>query len=1155
MTLTPGFIAAHSHRLEALTDLVVQLVAQYPIAPLEEEVVLVQSNGIAQWLKQALASHTGIATMLEVTLPARLVWRAYRAVLGQAIPRQSPFDKSRLRWRLLRLLPALMQQHAEFAALQSYVAEDADQRKLFQLSDKLADLFDQYQVYRADWLDAWANCQATIWHRGKAEPLAADQQWQALLWQALVQDIGAEQICSNRATLHQRFLTEAAILTATGRKPAALPPRIVVFGISSLPRQTLEVLHALKGLCQVVLCVHNPCKYHWADIVDGRELLNQAAKPRFKEKQPLTAVEQAELHQFAQPLLASWGKQGRDYIRLLDEFDETRAKAERFADLHFDLFDEDENDTLLTQLQSDILNLRPLAESQQGRQRQATDQSLLFQSCHSPQREVEVLHDQLLAAFAADPSLQPRDIMVMVPDINHYAPYIDAVFGQLAREDKRFIPYTIADQGLRQRNPILQALELVLSAPQQRFTQSDVFDLLYVPAIQQRFAINQAQVVQLQQWSQAAGARWGLDAKQRQALGLDYSFNANSWQFALDRMLYGYAAGNQVEQPWQQIEPYAEVAGIAAQAVGALANILQLLQHYWQALAQSQTPAQWHQLLQNLLDELFLAKADEEYLLLGRLRDTLDEWLSSTDEAEFHGDLRYNIVLDVWLSAVDEPNLQQRFMAGSVNFATLMPMRAIPFKRICLLGMNDQDYPRTSSKTDFDLMSYYTRPGDRSRREDDRYLFLEAMLSAREQFYISWVGQSAQDNSHLPPSVLVGQLQDHLNAVWGADCAAALTLNHRLQPFASSYFQAEADARYFSYAKEWLPLHQANTAAAAATLTPLPPYQAEAAFSLADLRILLREPAQMLARRRLGVYLERVEQAATDVEQFTADNLVAWQQRDLLLQQLLQAETNSMSIAPTLLLQQSITRLRQRGHLPYGHAADPVLADSEAAVLTIYEHFCKLRDTKRPLSAERFSLSFEGYQLEDELNSLYHVADGQLLQIELNVSKVANFKARSYELVWRNVIVAYLKHLFASAALPNQLLSTVIIGEGSMLTLSPIAADEAKRQLAHLFKLLTEALSQPLPVALSLAEAWWKKSDKDQELTEQDLSKLYLGDDFIAGEQSKLGYLARFYTDAQSLLAANFVSYCQQFYQPMFALLQQGSATKLDAAQDAGDEA
>lgn len=1214
--LTPGFIAAHSHRLEDLTDLTVQLLARYPLAPLEEEVILVQSNGIAQWLKQALASHTGIATMLEVTLPARLVWRAYRAVLGNSIPKQSPYDKSRLRWRLMRLLPDLMAQNPDFAALKAYVAVDPDQRKLFQLSDKLADLFDQYQVYRADWLDAWTRGELVVLHGAKTTPLSAEQRWQAALWQALVQDIGAEQICSNRATLHQRFLEQAAGLTALAQRPAGIPPRIVVFGISSLPRQTLEVLHALKGLSQVVLCVHNPCQYHWADIVDGRELLNQYAKPRFSQKsqQNPALVSQAELHQFAQPLLASWGKQGRDYIRLLDEFDETSSKAANFSELRFDLFDEAPASSLLAQLQSDILNLRPLSESRALWPAPAvTDDSVLFQRCHSPQREVEVLQDNLLAAFAADPKLQPRDVMIMVPDINSYAPYIDAVFGRLAKEDPRFIPYTIADQGLRQRAPILQALELVLSAPQQRFGQSDIFDLLHIPAVQRRFGVTQQQVLQLQQWSQDAGARWGLHEQHRQSLGLSYPYTENSWQFAINRMLYGFAAGSGEQTPangaatafWQQLEPYAEVAGIEAQAAGALAELINTLQHYWQALAQSQSPEQWHQLLNAMLEQLFIPDNDAELLLLSRLRDALDEWLNSTNEAAFSATLRYNIVLDVWLSAVDEPNLQQRFMAGSVNFATLMPMRAIPFKRICLLGMNDNDYPRVTQKADFDLMAQHYRPGDRSRREDDRYLFLEALLSAREQLYISWVGMSAQDNSELPPSVLVGQLQDHLNAGWGADCAANRTLSHRLQPFAASYFSA-SEARYFSYAKEWLAVHKTGTAKATAiattiatpldsaaqsiALTPavtqnmhlpaalpvLSDFTAEAAFTLADLTLLLREPAQLLARRRLGVFLTKVESSQTDTEAFSADGLAAWQIKEALMQSLLSAEavkaytcTNAGS-SPSedelaRHLEQRITRLRRRGHLPYKHGADTLLQQSKAAVLAIYQYYQQhWPSAGTQLKAQRHQLSFQlkssnselSYLLEDELSGLYQATpDGTdgYLQMELKVNKVAEKKPRSVSYSWQNLLSGYVKHLFASAVLAKSV-TTVILGEDGVVTLAPLAVNpeqaqqQAKAQLQQLMQGLALALKTPLPIALPLAEAWFKNADKGY--SEAALNQLYLGDDYNAGQIKKLPYLARYYADAASLLQHGLEAYGEMLYRPFFTLLSSANVATL-----AGDSA
>lgn len=1206
--LTPGFIAAHSHRLEDLTELTVQLLATYPLAPLEEDVILVQSNGIAQWLKQALASHTGIATMLEVTLPARLVWRAYRAVLGADIPRQSPYDKSRLRWRLMRLLPDLVTQHADFSALNAYIANDSDQRKLFQLSDKLADLFDQYQVYRADWLEAWGRGDAVLLHNGKSSPLSPEQRWQAVLWQALVQDIGAEQICSNRAALHQRFLAQAALLSAEGQRPAGIPPRIVVFGISSLPRQTLEVLHALKGLSQVVLCVHNPCKYHWADIVDGRELFKHYAKPRFQQKDQhqQSLINQAELHQFAQPLLASWGKQGRDYIRLLDEFDETAVKASAFSELRFDLFDEAPADTLLSQLQSDILHLRPVSESQ-ALWPATADHSILFQRCHSPQREIEVLHDHLLAAFANDRTLQPRDVMVMVPDINNYAPYIDAVFGRLQKADPRFIPYTIADQGLRQRAPILQALELVLTAPQQRFAQSDVFDLLHIPAVQRRFAVNQEQVIRLQQWSIQAGARWGLNAQHRLALGLAHAFNENSWQFALDRMLYGYAVGaaavsmgqQSLEQVgrWQQIEPFAEIAGIEAQAVGALAELIKLLQHYWQALAQSQSPAQWYQLLAELLDQLFLPSNDSEQLLLSRLRDALDDWLTSTDEAQFSGALRYNIVLDVWLAAVDEPNLQQRFMAGSVNFATLMPMRAIPFKRVCLLGMNDSDYPRSSQKADFDLMAQHYRPGDRSRREDDRYLFLEAMLSARQQLYISWVGMSAQDNSILPPSVLVGQLQDHLDAVWGKECSAKRTFSHRLQPFAADYFNA-ADPAYYSYASEWLAIYANKTITAEqlkavnhpAHLAPvkLAPFIAEAAFSLADLAILLREPAQLLARRRLGVFLAAVDSSETDTEAFSVDGLTTWQIKDELIKLLLTKQADSHSDQARELVDNQLQRLRRRGNLPYQQGADEVLAQSKNAVLAIYQCYQKHCPAKAfSVKPQRYQLRFAikgsaaDYVLEDELAMLYQLAANQYVQLELKVNKVAEKKPRSIAYTWRNLVSGYLKHLFACAVLPDDSqVQTLIMGEDGVLTLSALAQASAKAELSRLMQGVSEALCWPLPIALSLAEEWYKNRNKqhkaEREATEtgqretglenteldntgaesnenqQDLlcealEKCYSGDEFTKGQRNELPYLARYYPDAPSMMAQGLVDYAQQLYLPFFTLLK---AAMVEAVSD-----
>ncbi|MCC5879268.1 MAG: exodeoxyribonuclease V subunit gamma [Idiomarina sp.] len=1151
--LTPGFIAAHSHRLEDLTDITVNLLARYPLEPLAEEALLVQSNGIAQWLKIQLATHTGVATMLDVTLPARFVWRAYRAVLGEDIPRHSPYDKQRLRWRIMRLLPALMASHAAFTALQRYVADDSDQRKLFQLSDKLADLYDQYQVYRAEWLDAWAQGDDVIFLRGQAQPLTDEHAWQPELWRALVDDIGREQICSNRAALHRTFIERASALS---NLPAGISPRVVVFGISSLPKQTLEVLHALKGVCQVVLCVHNPCQYHWADIVDGRELFrhNQTARHALKSAD-FAEVAIDALHLHAQPLLASWGKQGRDYIRLLDEFDETRQMEAKFADLRFDLFDDVEAVNLLQQLQNDILHLRPVHETHAawGMQVAEQDRSICFHRCHSAQREVEVLHDQLLAAFAADPDLQPKDIMVMVPDIDQYAPHIAAVFGRLHRDDQRYIPFTIADQGQRHKNPILIALELVLAAPQQRFTHSDVFDLLQVPAVQQRFKLQPADVEQLQQWAAQAGARWGLQEQHRMSLGLDVAYAENSWLFALQRMLYGYAAGEVDNQPWQGIEPYTEVAGMQAQTAGALADIINCLQFYWRALANAKSFSAWYPILQQLLDDLFSPREDSEQLMLNRLREALDELAESIDEAQFDGDLRYNIVQEVWLSAVDESGLNQRFMAGSVNFATLMPMRAIPFKRVCLLGMNDADYPRSTPATDFDLMAGHYQPGDRSRREDDRYLFLEALLSAREQFYLSWVGMSAQDNSEMPPSVLVGQLRDHLAAGWQAEPAAddedllldRLTTSHRLQPFAADYFSAPegSHTQFFTYAREWLPIHRnghQNISSPLQDAAQLEPFEPEAPLQLYDLEWLLREPAQLFARKRLGVSLQDLSSESYDDEAFNLNKLDEWKvKHELVTQVLLHKPAHHSACAE--IIDDTFARIRRRGQLPLSyevHHLKTRLADSVATI----------SDTIRPywagdylnIADTSFNLPLGRFAIEGELTDLYRhrQQDTQLTQVLVKVSKVAHITSRSQYVLPKHCVSLWLRHLIAQLVFAgSHQVETLLVGEGASVRLAALSADDARGYLDELGRLMDHALSQPLATALPLAWAWL---DKPKSF---DLTQAY------SKQAESLVYLSRFYPQAEALTMADFEGVSERHYQSFKAMMDKAQLTSYGSGQ------
>ncbi|MFN2286924.1 MAG: exodeoxyribonuclease V subunit gamma, partial [Chromatocurvus sp.] len=577
-----GMIVLQSNRTEGLLELALGWLNRHPLHPLDRTVFLVQSNGIAQWLKTSFGElqgqpGRGICLGTDVMLPARFQWEAYRSVIEAVegpdqVPATSPYDKTRLRWRLLALLPTALGDPL-FAPLARYLRDDDEQRKHYQLAQRLADLFDQYQVYRADWLNAWEAGRDILTLPGNREIiLPEEQRWQPALWRMIGETLGEESASTHRGAVHHRFLASAARLE---KRPPDLPPRIVVFGISSLPQQVLEVLTALSGVSEVILCLLNPCRHFWGEIIETRDVLRHYHRQRRRRGMPENLhLNPESLHLHAHPLLAAWGKQGRDYLQLLAEYDSTDVQAMAALQQPVDWFQSPPTDSLLGQLQDDILELRPLAETRENWPQVDPEQdgSIRFHSCHSPQRELEVLHDQLLAAFAATASLQPREIMVMVPEINDYAPYIDAVFGQFSREDARFVPYHVADQQQRHRQPMLVALEMLLSLPTLRFRASEILDLLDIPPLRERFGLSESDLPILQRWIRGANVRWGLDADQRSELDLPQHDDLHSWRFGLERMLMGYAVGEAAENgdDWAAIVPYDEVAGLDAALVGPL---------------------------------------------------------------------------------------------------------------------------------------------------------------------------------------------------------------------------------------------------------------------------------------------------------------------------------------------------------------------------------------------------------------------------------------------------------------------------------------------------------------------------------------------------------------------------------------------------------
>lgn len=1156
-SMSTGLVALHGNCTETLADALMAWMRTHPLQPLETEVVLVQSNGTAEWFKMRMAEQLGVCAAAKVELPARFIWRTYRQILGKhAVPPASPLEKVPLTWRLMRLLPGLLHEPA-FAPIESFLRPGEPER-LLQLAERLADLFDQYQVYRGDWLKAWEEGRDVLTHPGKPEePLPESQRWQAQLWRAVLADLQAHEMAATRTALR-----ELVMQRLREAEPGSLPVprRVVLFGLSHVPLAMLGFLDAMARHTQVVLAVPNPCRYHWADAIDGRALLRmQRRRQPLRNGQDLAAIPLEAMHAHAHPLLAAWGRQSRDYVRLLDEYDNTLQTADRAHWPRVDLFDDAPADagSLLQQVQRSIRDMLPLAEHPKAMQPEhyiaAQDQSIVFHSAHSLVRELEVLHDQLLQLLAQPPApgqvpLQPRDVIVMLPDIQAAAPSIRAVFGQYSRHDPRYIPFDMADLSARAASPMVVALQWLLKLPQQRCRLSELCDLLDVPAVAARFGLSATDVPQLTHWMAGAGIRWGLNAEQRATLGLQACGEHNSAWFGLRRMLLGYASGSRSVQgahgwqsaaAWGEIEPYDEVGGLGAELAGILAAVLERLMRWWEEALLDATPDVWAQRLRQLAQDMFEPQDDVERALLDGLEKALTRWQEACDQAGFVQQIPLAVAQEAWLQALEQPSLEQRFRAGGVTFATPMPMRAIPFEVVCLLGMNDGDYPRRATRNDFDLMQQpgQYRPGDRARRDHDRQLMLEAVLSARRVLYISWAGHHVRDNSEQPPSVLVSQLREYLAAGWRGerkDLLAERTWHHPLQPFSRRYF--EQDTELLTYAREWRDAHAQQDAAVVQDMPALD-LEALEPLSMDRLTRFVRHPAKAFFQQRLGVYFEADEDTVEDDELFQLNGLQAYQLVEQLQQQFVadweqsrHAALDGDRAAP--LLQARLQSLQRAGRLPLAGVGQREAQQLQATVLPCLQEWAARRQAF-PREVERLRVHFRhaGVVLEDWLDQLWaaehEVAGVAPVWLQLDARDVLD---KDGELRRDKLLRVYLRSLVAAAC--GVEVQGVLIGRDTALHVQPMAQDVAQQALPDLLELWLQGQQSPLPVPMKtgMAMAWQDEA----------AARTAYEGGFVGNGEAEDMYWQRLYPDFQMLNAdGRLHDLALAIYGPMEVWLQQ----------------
>ena len=845
----------HGNDLELLAAILARELARpVPGRPvLVPDTILIPQPAMRRWLQKTLAETHGIAANLRFLAPGEFVRDALDANVPGAGDK-AVGDAAILRWRLWSVLvdPEAMAE-AVFAPLQRVLGGDDRQLAAWTLAGELAEAFEKYQAWRRDWLRRW-------------DQGSDRDDWQAELWRRATRKL------NHRARRLDAYLSRLAGVDP--QPPTGLPARVFAFATQNVSPDVLRVIASAALAGELHFFFLSPVQGWWGDLLTARERL---------QTDPTDSAAASVFADEENPLLRANGAAGRDFVRMLFSEDVVQPGAEIALYVPPDPLT---RTGLLHRMQRDLLARRPPPARDLGDQLPAfdkagADRSLQVHSCHTRLREVQVLHEQLRQLLESDPDLQARDIAVLTPDIDAYAPQVHAVFGGRSLPLQQ-IPYALGDGSAIATQPVAEAFMRMLGLPHARFAASEVVELLSLPAIAQALQLESSDFNLLDHWLREAGARWGIDASHRMALGAPAEA-AYSWTWAIDRLLLGHACGNEDEV--LGVAPWPELEGSAIGILDSLLQGLNKLAGLQRSLGGPHSPKRWQQLLSQAIDSLFAQRPLElrDRQALESLRTQVASFGEQAHAAGLDQDVPLALVQSWFAAALADSDSRQPFLTGGVTFGRMVPMRLVPFKVICLLGMNDGDFPRRDcagslNRLGAELGTARRQVGDRSIRDDDRALFLQLFAAAGQCFYLSYLGQDPRSGETLPPSVVVAELLD-VGARYFANPEQArreMIVAHPLQPFAAEAF-GRGDPRRISYHGGWRPVVEPAAARSAmprfASALPTRLHgESPPLLTRASLFRGLSHPSREYLSERIGVRLPERGDRLPDAEPYDGDD-------------------------------------------------------------------------------------------------------------------------------------------------------------------------------------------------------------------------------------------------------------------------------------------
>ncbi|WP_185994386.1 exodeoxyribonuclease V subunit gamma [Nocardioides campestrisoli] len=1027
----------HLHRATSTAQLADELggLLSTPLPdPFEQEVVVVPVKGMERWLTQRLSHRLGAGAGRADGVCAGVRFLAPSSLVGLLLGRErdDPWAPDQLVWPLLEVVDESLGERG-FEALTRHLGDPDDElrrSRRFSVAHRLASLFSSYATQRPRLLTDWRLGRDTDGAGGDLDP---DLHWQAELWRRLLVRVGLPAPDERHARTLDRLRADDPTLE--------LPTRLSLFGHTRLPVTEVELLAALAETREVHLWLPQVSATLWDDL----------APTGLGGPVPRATDDSVDL--VGHPLLASLGRDTRELRRTLGVASEQAAVLEPAA-----ADDPPAPDTLLGWLQSDLrANRAPDAETRAARRPAPDDRSVQVHAAHGQARQVDVLREVLVGLLQDDPTLEPRDILVMCPDIEAYAPLVSAGFGLAdvagpgTGHPAHQLRVRLADRAPGATNPLLAVAATLVELSAGRLTATQVLDLAATEPVRARFGLGDDQLERIAAWVRQAGIRWGHDVDHRADFGLP--LDANTWESGLRRVLLGAAMSGLGHRQVGGTLPLDDVGDGDLELAGRFAELVERLHTFVDRARAARTARQWTEALGSGVHELTTADPEDAWQVAQLDRELARIAASAGDDDTR---LRHADIRSLLQHRLRGRPTRANFRTGTLTVCTMVPMRSVPHRVVCLVGLDDGVFPRVATVDGDDVLARRELTGERDVRAEDRQLLLDAIGAAGETLVITYTGRGEHTGAARPPAVPLGELLDALDRTAAEPVRDRVLVHHPLQPFDEANLVPGALLGPGPFSFDRSALAGALAARAPETVVrelvpePLrPPSEPATEVSLAELHDFLRHPVKAFFVHRLRITTPYEADEVKDAIPITLDALEQWDVGNRLVHDVLAgADPQAAMLAEQL-----------RGHLPPLALGAGLLTEVVGKVRPLVESALALRTgTQRALDVD---IDLGDRRVTGTVSDIF---GNQVVRVGYS-----NLGAKQR-------LASWLDALALAAGRPDENWTVHTIGKyrssAKRALLAPLAEPDARRWLRDLVDVYERGLREPLPLPPRTSLAW-----------------------------------------------------------------------------------